>query len=133
MNDKGYQKLFHYLTSKKCLTQSSSNEIYSDDVVESFKNFLLIYDSFRIKYGLNKKKIKNIYEILTGMADKQGRICRYIKHQERKDPKSDWPEGMVSAMTGMIVYMIMILDYYHLDISEGMKKELDEAIKQYAK
>lgn len=94
--------------------------------------FLDMYQEFRISNGLTKK-IKNVHEILTGMTDKHGRICRYIKHQERKDPKSDWPKGMTAAMTGYIVYMIMLLEHYKIDIEEGMAEELSEALKQHKK
>ena len=103
------------------------------EVVKLFEEFLCMYNDFRKTNGI-KKKIKNVHEILTGMTDKHGRICRYIKHQERKDPKPDWPKGMIEAMTGYIVYLIMLLEYYKIDdIGEGMINELNEAIKQHRK
>ena len=99
-------------------------------VADAFDNFLAINGSFRKANNLTKK-IKNVHEILTGMTDKHGRICRYIKHQERKDPKSDWPDGMSQAMTGYIIYMVMLLEHYKVDITKGIIAELNEAIKQY--
>lgn len=104
----------------------------ADVVAWSFNEFLETYMAFRKHNGL-KNKIKNVHEIITAMTDKHGRICRYIKHQERKDPKSDWPKGMTEALTGYLVYSLMLLDYYGIDIQEGMINELNEAIKQHRK
>lgn len=101
-------------------------------VVESFKEFLHYYNSFRKFNGLNKK-IKNIHEIITAMTDKHGRICRYIKHQERKDPKDNWQEEMSASFVGYLVYAIMLFEYYGIDICKGMEKELNEAAKQHGK
>jgi len=101
-----------------------------ENVAESFRKFLLDYQLFRNMAGLTKK-IDNVHEILTGMTDKHGRICRYIKHQERKDPKPDWPDGMTQAIVGYLVYAIMLLEHYGVNIEGGMKKELEEAMKQY--
>ena len=108
-------------------------ETQVNNVVESFERFLLSYNLLRKMSGMDKNKIKNVHEILTGMTDKHGRICRYIKHQERNDPKTDWPKGMTMAMTGLLVYMIMLLEHYDIDIKEGMINELNEALKQYKK
>ena len=104
-----------------------------NNVVESFEKFLLDYNLLRKMSGLDKNKISNVHEILTGMSDKHGRICRYIKHQERQDPKSDWPKGMSSAMVGYIIYALMLLEHYNIDIKDGMLEELNEAIKQHRK
>ena len=104
-----------------------------NNVVESFEKFLLDYNLLRKMSGLDKNKISNVHEILTGMTDKHGRICRYIKHQERQDPKSDWPKGMTGAMVGYIIYALMLLEHYNVDIKEGMIEELNEAIKQHRK
>ena len=97
-----------------------------------FKAFEDTYKLFREDSGLNKK-VKNIHEILTAMTDKHGRICRYIKHQERKDPKDNWQEEMASSLTGYLSYALMLFEYYGIDISKGMEKELNEAIKQHKK
>lgn len=103
------------------------------DVIHFFRMFLSAYGCFRNTQGLNKKKIKNIHEVLVGMTDKHGRICRYIKHQERKDPKDNWKAEIASSLTGYIVYSLMLMDHYGIDIGEGMEKELNEAIKQHGK
>ena len=112
---------------KKKTIYSSTN-----DVINAFHVFLLYYQAFRNSNGLTKK-IKNVHEILTAMSDKHGRICRNIKHQERKDPKDNWQNEISSALVGYIVYAIMLLENYNIDVSEGMKKELEEALKQHRK
>jgi len=106
--------------------------IYPLDVVEQFEVFIRCHRDFRKYFGL-KNKIANIHEILVAMTDKHGRICRYIKHQERKDPKDNWKSEIISSLTGYIVYALMLMEYYRIDISEGMEKELNEAIKQHGK
>ena len=72
------------------------------DVVDSFNEFLKRYDQFRKQNGLSSH-ISNVHEILTGMTDKHGRICRQVKHTERNDPKSDWPVAMTESIYGYIV------------------------------
>ena len=102
----------------------------TNDIVKSFNEFLSFYQQFRSANGL-KKSIKNVHEILTAMTDKHGRVCRYIKHKERKDPKDNWQKELSSALTGYIIYMTMLLSYYNIDISEGMISELNESIRQH--
>ena len=101
-------------------------------VVRNFKHFLNSYDYWRHTNGLSAN-LKNIFETTTSMQDKLGRICRHVKHQERNDPKSDWPEGMTTEMAGLLVYMILLMNYYEIDIAEGMKLELEKAVQQHAK
>lgn len=109
-----------------------AESVVVNDVVKLFNEFLNSYDFWRKNNNISGS-IDNVYEILTAMTDKLGRICRYVKHQERNDPKSDWPEGMTSEMAGLLVYMIILKNYYNIDISDGMKKELEKAIKQHSK
>ena len=108
-----------------------SEKITPQQVSESFANFMELYDEFRKSNGLTKG-IDNIYEVLTGMTDKHGRICRQIKHFERNDQKPDWPGAVGEAMTGYFIYMMMVLDKYNIEISESMCAELESAIRQYA-
>ena len=103
-----------------------------EELISEFKTFLLIYDIFRKEQGLSAN-LENVFEITTSMQDKLGRICRYVKHQERNDPKPDWPEGMTMEMAGLLVYMIILLNYYDVDISDGMRLELKKALKQHVK
>lgn len=101
-----------------------------EEVVLDFDLFLATYKLFREDYELDNS-ITNIHEILTAMTDKHGRICRYIKHQERNDPKDNWQEGMSMALTGYLVYAILLFEHYGIDTREGMIKELSESIKQH--
>ena len=77
------------------------------DVIKEFKQFLETYKAFKTDHNL-PYSLDNPYEILASMSDKLGRICRYIKHFERNDPKPDWPEGMTTEMTGLLSYMILL-------------------------
>jgi len=71
------------------------------------------------------------FEICTSLSDKHGRICRQIKHAERNDSKSDWPQGMTEAMAGYIIYLEMLLEKYNITASEGWTNELESALNQY--
>jgi hypothetical protein len=102
----------------------------ANDVVNMFNEFLRVYDKFREENGL-PSSIDNIYESLTAMSDKHGRICRQIKHFEREDAKEDWTEGMIESLVGYMMYGIMALRKYDLDMSEGMKNELQTASEQH--
>jgi len=115
-----------------CFSEKWAETIEAKDVVYLFNNFLSGYDKFRKDNGLSGS-VDNVYEVLTAMADKLGRICRQVKHQERNDPKPDWPKGMTTEMAGLMVYMIMLKNFYDVDISDGMKIELDKAVEQHSK
>jgi hypothetical protein len=104
------------------------NEV--EEVVEAFEDFLAKYDDFRANAGFSSK-LPDIYEITTAMSDKHGRICRQIKHAERNDHKPDWPLGLTESLIGYIVYSTMILKKYDIDIAEGLRNELNEAVKQH--
>ena len=120
----------HSKTRGKMDKQSYSKD--SAEVATKFQDFLDTYDSFRETNGLSGS-IANVYEILSAMSDKHGRICRQIKHYERKDAKPDWPNGMTEAMIGYIVYMIMLLKKYDVNIKDGLIKELESSVAQYSK
>ena len=114
----------------KCKSIFDSNESDIILVTRAFSEFLTTYNAFRELNGLTRK-IKNIHEILVGMTDKHGRICRYIKHHERKDPKDNWKAELASSLTGYLIYSMMLLEHYGIDIKDGMEKELNEALKQH--
>ena len=107
-------------------------EVKVDELAREFKNFLFIYDIFRKEQGLSAN-LKNVFEITSSMSDKLGRICRYVKHQERNDPKPDWPEGMTTEMAGLLLYMILLMNYYQVDITNGIRLELEKSVEQHAK
>jgi len=104
------------------------------DVADAFKYFCKVYNNFRKYNGLDTeiKSSPNMFEFCTALMDKSGRIARQVKHKERNDPKDDWPNGLTGAMTGFIVYMLLMLDAYDVDITVGMVKELESSIKQYS-
>jgi len=102
-------------------------------VASSFRDFVRQYHLFRKAYGL-RGSIKNVHEVCNSMTDKHGRVCRYVKHQSRQDPKSDWPVGMIEAMMGYMVYMVMLLNYYEInskDLESGIINELEKALQQH--
>lgn len=103
-----------------------------DELVSEFNRFLFLYDSFRKENNLSGK-IENKYEITTSLADKVGRICRQVKHAERNDHKSDWPDGMTEDIAGVIVYLIILKNSYDIDLSDGIKSELEKAVQQHSK
>jgi len=102
------------------------------DLTNDFQNFIDTYEAWRLRVGLDGT-IDNVYEILAAMSDKLGRICRYVKHQERNDPKPDWPEGMTTEMTGLLAYMILLKNHYNVDLVKGMGLEFDKAVEQHGK
>lgn len=108
----------------------------AQNVADAFMYFCEIYQKFREDNGLVKSDYRickpNMFELCTALMDKSGRIARQIKHKERNDQKSDWPDGMTEAMTGYVIYMLLILDAYGLNMREGMIKELESAVKQYS-
>ena len=101
-------------------------------VVKAWLHFLKVYRRFRKDNGLAGSNYGG-FELCTSLSDKHGRICRQIKHMERGDKKSDWPMGMTAAMTGYIVYCEMLLEKYGLDMADGLRQELESALKQYQK
>ena len=104
----------------------------AEDVVEAWKNFENVCYLFREDNGL-KVADYDAFEICTSLSDKNGRICREVKHAERNDHKSDWPDGLTSSMAGYIAYMIMLIEKYKCDFSSGLRKELNSSLKQYGK
>ena len=114
----------------KPLLEVFRNEV-TDNVVSDFNKFLKSYDIWRDFNGLSGS-IDNVHEIVSAMTDKLGRIARQVKHQERNDPKPDWPDGMTSEMVGLLICMIILKNKYNVDISKGMKTELEKAIEQHS-
>jgi len=107
-----------------------TNKISSKIVANKFNEFIDAYDKFREINGLSGS-IDNIYEVLTAMSDKHGRICRQIKHFERNDSKPDWPDAMTESLVGYFVYGLMVLKKYNLNIADGMENELQAAAEQH--
>lgn len=122
----------------KAMAVAGANQIREEEVegatpekvVSTFNSFLYQYDLFREKNGLSGS-VDNVYEALTAMSDKHGRICRQVKHFERDDAKSDWPEALTESLVGYLIYSLMILKKYDLDITDGMTQELQNAVEQH--
>lgn len=108
-------------------------EVAPEQVACSFDDFLNVYHNFRFINHMGGGKKPNAFEICTAMMDKMGRMARQVKHFERNDPKEDWPDGLTEATAGLLIYMMLLIDAYHLDIYDGMVAELKSAMKQYAK
>ena len=122
----------HKTISEKSTIKENNEKRKPKDVVDAFNNFLEEYELFRIDNGLSAK-IDNVYEITTSIADKGGRLCRYVKHNERNDPKPDWENIIPEESSGLLVYLIILANRYGLDFSEGMLKELNKAVEQHGK
>lgn len=103
-----------------------------EDVIDSWNNFVNSIYEFRKACGVIESGDKRGYELVTSLADKNGRVARQIKHYERGDPKSDWPTGMTQSFAGYLQYMIMTLDAYDVDLVDGLREELQSIIDQYA-
>ena len=104
----------------------------AETVTQTFNKFLIDYELFRKSNNLSGS-LDNVHESISGMVDKLGRISRYVKHNERSDPKEDWPDGLTKEMSGLLVYMILILNHYNLNISKGMIDEFNGSIEQHRK
>jgi len=109
-------------------------KVDAEEVARAFDSFWAVYDRFREDNGLDgeTEELPDMFEFCTALSDKNGRIARQVKHKERDDPKEDWPLGLTEAMTGYIVYLLLMLSAYGLDIKDGMVKELNSGVKQYA-
>jgi len=108
------------------------DNIEVEELVKSFKQFLFLYEIFRTENKLSGA-IDNKYEITTSLADKVGRICRQVKHFERNDPKPDWPDGITEDISGVLIYLILLMNSYGLDLSTGLTNELAKSVEQHSK
>ena len=102
----------------------------AEDVGNAWNMFVATMLKFRQQNNM-KKFDGSLYEICTSLGDKHGRICRYVKHSERNDPKPDHPEGMWKEMAGYINYLTIMQDVYGMDIGYGIESELSSSVGQY--
>jgi hypothetical protein len=98
---------------------------------KSFSDFLAVYRRFRKDNSLGSPQ--SVHEICNSMSDKHGRICRYVKHAERNDPKKGFEAKMGGAFAGYMAYAIMVMDRYRVDIERGMETEMKKAVRQHAR
>lgn len=124
-----------FSSCKKTYNETIVKKIVAEDIVNVFIKLQKVYDEFRNYNNLKETKI-NGFEACTALLDKCGRIARQVKHFERNDPKEDWPDGLLEAITGFMVYILLILKSYNINIQyqySGIVKELNSSIKQYIK
>jgi len=104
----------------------------------AIKKYILFQREFRIfKQEANLKKLENVHEPVSGIVDKLGRLVRHVKHNDRKDPKPNYPEDAAECFQGVISYLDMIMENFD-DMSEdqlvdGMLKEMMKSVKQHTK
>ena len=125
----------HRIMAKTLLleaTLETLGDATSERVAHRFSSFLESYKWFRHKNSLSGS-IENPHETHGAANEKLARMFRQIKHVERNDPKDDWPDVMAEHATGVIIYMIMLLDHYGVDFTQGMIKELNKAAEQHSK
>ena len=101
--------------------------------VKAFENYLQCLSAFKKEVGLID--VSNIHEICNAMTDKHGRLCRHVKHVERKDPKEEWPTEAIESIAGYMAYALMFINYYKLNdfIYVNMLSELQKSIRQHAR
>lgn len=103
-----------------------------DGAADTFGLFELYYWRLRRAAGLAGVR-GEAFEITTAMADKLGRICRLVKHHQRKDPVPRTKESLEECIAGVIIYMEMLASLYELNVPDGFRRELKRAIHQHAK
>jgi len=99
---------------------------------KSFSQFLTDYDKFRETAGL-AWVIDDEYEVCTSMTDKVGRICRHMKHIRRDDPKADWKTEVPESFVGLLLYALMVVEKYDVDIERAFLDEFMKACEQHGK
>ena len=107
-------------------------KVSPERVAWAFSHFINTYVKFRRDNGLGHS-VPSIHEVCNSMTDKHGRICRHVKHAERKDPKPDFPEVVAEELTGYLVFALMVAEKYGVNMERGMAKELRKAIEQHSK
>ena len=129
-----HDESFDNRTMAKIMALSTVKQMIEEanvaDVTQAFGGFLEQYRLFRLKHKLNKE-VTNIHEILVGAFDKLGRMSRQIKHFEREDPKDDWPEVLGEDAVGALIYILIALEHYDIDVVKGMENELKKAAEQH--
>jgi len=103
---------------------------HAENVAVSYDVFRGFYSRFRRKAGLPPAR-KDAYEMTTALADKLGRLCRIVKHLERKDPLKNSTAMMEECVAGMVVYLEMLAQRYKLDLMSGFARELMKAVVQH--
>jgi len=117
------------------MTKLEELQIQADKTTRSFMQYLNDLQRFKQLAGL--KDVTNVHEICNSMTDKHGRICRHVKHMERKDPKPEWPDEVCESIAGYMAYTLMLINFYGPEVYDKMfpcmLKELEKSIKQHSK
>ena len=125
--------------TKKKSNPKSTELILLCQLAQDAENCAVAFDLFERYYARFRKRANlaptkgNAYELTTALADKTGRICRLVKHAQRKDPVENTPEIMADCVAGVIVYLEMLIKKYKLDMPAGFKRELKKAVAEHVK
>ena len=114
------------------MTKEEELELLANRTASAFEEFISCLMQFKKIAGL--KTIDNPYEVMTSMSDKTGRICRMVKHVERKDPKIDWRHEILQSLTGYLSYSEMLIQKYNMIniLHSAMMSELQGSVSQHA-
>ena len=127
MGDQVYYKEWNKMTKNEEITLAANK------TAVAFEEYINCLAKFKHVAGLNS--VDNPYEICTAMSDKSGRIARYVKHAERKDPKgATWRHELLKSLTGFLSYAEMIIQKYNMInvLHPAMMQELMDSIQQHA-
>ena len=105
-------------------------KVTAEEVAQALREFIRLHSLYKSDHGI-KNTIGNIHEVCNSMTDKHGRICREIKHAERKDPRPNFPQEMGEHLAGYVNYGLMLMRHYSVDFATGMIKELEKASAQH--
>lgn len=100
-------------------------------VVESFREFLKTYYLFKQAYKL-PHTMPDVRDIIMGLADKSGRLCRLAKHEHRKDPIPGSKDKIAMDAFGVLAYVVMLVLHYDIDMREGAYHELIKGVEQHS-
>ena len=101
-------------------------------VITDLMEYQRSFRKFQKMVGLGP--IPNKHEPVSGCVDKLGRLTRHVKHNDRNDPKPDFPHAAVRAYAGLLAYLDIImeeLDISDADFVEGFSQELMKSAEQH--
>ena len=122
------------MNSKKLTPRDLESYLLAEKTVYTFIEYLENLQKFKDHVGL--KDVENMFEVATSIADKSGRICRQIKHIERKDPKENYKDEIIESIQGFLAYSQMVIRKYGISngyILVSVLSELQKSIKQHAR
>jgi len=104
----------------------------------AIKKYILFQQEFRaFKDAANLKKLENVHEPVSGIVDKLGRLVRHVKHNDRNDPKPNYPDDAAESFQGILSYLDMIMENFddlsEEELTDGMLREMLKSVKQHTK